>query len=127
MPPDAAGQAPRAAPGSTLRLILLLGLSAFAGAPLGDRWGRVKAELPQPDPARPPWTWPPKGEGPGMSAVYLAVRRVAHSQAALLDEVALTLGNRTPHPDEVQAWAAGLTGYQVRADAAINFETVELP
>ncbi len=32
MPPDAAGQAPRAAPGSTLRLILLLGLSAFAGA-----------------------------------------------------------------------------------------------
>ena len=33
-----------------------------------------------------------------------AVRRVAHSQAALLDEVALTLADRVPHPEEVQAW-----------------------
>lgn len=33
-----------------------------------------------------------------------AVRRVARSQAALLDEVALTLGDRAPHPEEVKAW-----------------------
>ncbi len=33
-----------------------------------------------------------------------AVRKVARSQAALLDEVALTLGDRPPHPDEVTAW-----------------------
>lgn len=33
-----------------------------------------------------------------------AVRRVAHSQAALLDEIALTLGERHLHPEEVQAW-----------------------
>ena len=33
-----------------------------------------------------------------------AVRRVARSQSALLDEVALTLGARSPEPDEVAAW-----------------------
>ena len=33
-----------------------------------------------------------------------AVRQVARSQAALLDEVALTLADRAPHPEEVQAW-----------------------
>jgi uncharacterized membrane protein YccC len=33
-----------------------------------------------------------------------AVRRVARSQAALLDEAALTLADRTPHPEEVEAW-----------------------
>jgi hypothetical protein len=33
-----------------------------------------------------------------------AVRRVARSQAALLDEVALTLADRSPQPEEVQAW-----------------------
>src|ERR1700712_2534987 len=33
-----------------------------------------------------------------------AVRRVARSQAALLDEVALTLGDRAPDPEEVKAW-----------------------
>lgn len=32
------------------------------------------------------------------------VRGVARSQAALLDEVALGLGSRAPHPDEVTAW-----------------------
>src|SRR5919199_506171 len=32
------------------------------------------------------------------------VRRVARSEAALLSEVARTLGDRAPHPDEVQAW-----------------------
>jgi len=31
------------------------------------------------------------------------------------------------NPDVVQAWAPGLSGYQIRADKAINFETVELP
>jgi Aromatic acid exporter family member 1 len=35
-----------------------------------------------------------------------AVRGVARSQAALLDEVALALGSRAPHPEEVQAWFA---------------------
>lgn len=34
-----------------------------------------------------------------------AVRRVARSQAALLDEVALTLGVRAPHEEEVAAWS----------------------
>lgn len=33
-----------------------------------------------------------------------SVRRVARSQAALLHEVALTLGGRAPHPEEVAAW-----------------------
>ena len=32
------------------------------------------------------------------------VRRVARSQAALLDEVALTMGDRAPDPEEVEAW-----------------------
>jgi uncharacterized membrane protein YccC len=35
-----------------------------------------------------------------------AVRGVARSQAGLLDEVALTVASRTPHPDEVTAWLA---------------------
>lgn len=34
-----------------------------------------------------------------------AVRRVARSQAALLDEVALTLADRSPLPEEVGAWS----------------------
>jgi uncharacterized membrane protein YccC len=33
-----------------------------------------------------------------------SVRRVARSQAALLNEIALALGDRAPHPDEIQAW-----------------------
>lgn len=33
-----------------------------------------------------------------------AVRGVARSQAALLDEVAAGLGRRAPHPEEVKAW-----------------------
>jgi uncharacterized membrane protein YccC len=33
-----------------------------------------------------------------------AVRRVTRSQAALMNEIALTLGDRAPHPDEVSAW-----------------------
>ena len=35
-----------------------------------------------------------------------AVRRVARSQAALLDEVAVTLGARPPEPEELEAWSA---------------------
>jgi uncharacterized membrane protein YccC len=35
-----------------------------------------------------------------------AVRRVARSQAALLDEVASTLGERPPDPEELEAWTA---------------------
>ena len=31
------------------------------------------------------------------------------------------------NPDVVQAWVPGLSGYQIRADKAINFEEVELP
>ncbi|RBY96295.1 ABC transporter substrate-binding protein [Blastococcus sp. TF02-8] len=31
------------------------------------------------------------------------------------------------NPDVVQAWAPGLTGYEIRADKAINFEGVTLP
>ncbi|MGY1849115.1 MULTISPECIES: ABC transporter substrate-binding protein [unclassified Blastococcus] len=31
------------------------------------------------------------------------------------------------NPDVVQAWAPGLSGYEIRADKAINFEGVELP
>ncbi len=33
-----------------------------------------------------------------------SVRKVARSQAALLNEVALTLGDRPPHSEEVRAW-----------------------
>ncbi len=32
------------------------------------------------------------------------VRAVARSQAGLLDEIALTIASRTPHPEEVTAW-----------------------
>jgi peptide/nickel transport system substrate-binding protein len=31
------------------------------------------------------------------------------------------------NPDVVQAWVPGLSGYEIRADKAINFEAVELP
>ena len=34
-----------------------------------------------------------------------AVRRVAHAQAALLDEMALTLVDRAPKPEEIAAWS----------------------
>jgi hypothetical protein len=44
-------------------------LSSFAGGPLGDRYGRVHPDQPQPDPDQPAWT------RPGMAVVYLAVRR----------------------------------------------------
>ena len=53
-------------------------------------------------------------------------RKEIYDQAAqiIVDDVSyLYLYN----PDVVQAWAPGLTGYQIRADKAINFESVELP
>ena len=52
-----------------------------------------------------------------------AVRRVARSQAALLDEVALTLGDRAPQPEEVNAWfdwAAHIAGEITEASAALQ-------
>ena len=55
-----------------------------------------------------------------------AVRRVARSQAALLDEVALTLADRAPHSEEVQAWLDWTEeiGRDV-ADASAAVRTVE--
>jgi peptide/nickel transport system substrate-binding protein len=53
-------------------------------------------------------------------------RKELYDQAAklIVDDVSyLYLFN----PDVVQAWAPGLSGYQIRADRAINFEEVELP
>ena len=53
-------------------------------------------------------------------------RKTLYDQAAtiIVDDVSyLYLYN----PDVVQAWAPGLSGYRLRADRAINFETVELP
>jgi peptide/nickel transport system substrate-binding protein len=53
-------------------------------------------------------------------------RKELYDQAATLivDDVSyLYLYN----PDVVQAWVPGLSGYQIRADRAINFEEVELP
>jgi peptide/nickel transport system substrate-binding protein len=55
-----------------------------------------------------------------------AARKQIYDQAAqlIVDDVSyLYLYN----PDVVQAWAPGLSGYQIRADKAINFESVELP
>ncbi|MGY1742202.1 MULTISPECIES: ABC transporter substrate-binding protein [unclassified Blastococcus] len=55
-----------------------------------------------------------------------ATRKDLYDQAAriIVDDVSyLYLFN----PDVVQAWAPGLSGYEIRADAAINFENVELP
>ncbi|MGY2067557.1 ABC transporter substrate-binding protein [Blastococcus sp. SYSU DS0619] len=53
-------------------------------------------------------------------------RKELYDQAAqlIVDDVSyLYLYN----PDVVQAWAPGLSGYEIRADKAINFEGVELP
>ncbi|NEK84210.1 ABC transporter substrate-binding protein [Blastococcus saxobsidens] len=55
-----------------------------------------------------------------------AARKDLYDQAAklIVDDVSyLYLYN----PDVVQAWAPGLSGYEIRADKAINFEGVELP
>ena len=49
-----------------------------------------------------------------------AVRRVTRSQAALFNEIALTLGDRAPHPEEVAAWTewTGDIATELRAAAA---------
>ena len=47
-----------------------------------------------------------------------AVRQVARSQAALLDEVALSLTDRAPHPEEVAAWFAWTEDIGRDVDAA---------
>ncbi len=47
-----------------------------------------------------------------------AVRQVARSQAALLDEVALSLADRAPHPEEVAAWFAWTEDIAHDVDAA---------
>ena len=55
-----------------------------------------------------------------------AARKELYDQAAkiIVDDVSyLYLYN----PDVVQAWVPGLSGYEIRADKAINFENVELP
>jgi uncharacterized membrane protein YccC len=55
-----------------------------------------------------------------------AVRRVARSQAALLEEVAVTLGLRPPDPEEVQAWSAWADEVESEADqAAIAVRSLE--
>jgi peptide/nickel transport system substrate-binding protein len=53
-------------------------------------------------------------------------RKQLYDQAAkiIVDEVSyLYLYN----PDVVQAWVPGLSGYEIRADRAINFDEIELP
>jgi uncharacterized membrane protein YccC len=52
-----------------------------------------------------------------------AVRGVARSQAGLLDEVALTIASRTPHPDEVTAWLTWAD--HIDADAETAAASVE--
>ncbi|WP_448621618.1 ABC transporter substrate-binding protein [Geodermatophilus sp. URMC 65] len=62
----------------------------------------------------------------GATETDQATRKQIYDQAAqiIVDDVSyLYLYN----PDVVQAWAPGLAGYQIRADKAINFESVELP
>ncbi|WP_432542508.1 ABC transporter substrate-binding protein [Kineococcus sp. SYSU DK002] len=55
-----------------------------------------------------------------------ATRKSLYDQAAkqIVDDVSyLYLYN----PDVVQVWEPGITGYEVRADRAVNFDTVALP
>jgi peptide/nickel transport system substrate-binding protein len=62
----------------------------------------------------------------GASETDEDARKQIYDQAAqlIVDDVSyLYLYN----PDVVQAWAPGLSGYQIRADKAINFEGVGLP
>jgi hypothetical protein len=51
------------------------------------------------------------------------VRRVARSQAALLDEVASTLGDRPPDPAEAEAWS--MWGEDIGADIEIAAATLQ--
>lgn len=52
-----------------------------------------------------------------------AVRRVVRSQAALMNEIALTLGQRPPHPEEVSAWTDW--SEDIRAELAAAAVAVE--
>jgi hypothetical protein len=54
------------------------------------------------------------------------VRGIARSQAGLLDEMAMTIASRTPHPEEVGAWVAWVDDVEndVRA-AEASVESVE--
>ena len=56
-----------------------------------------------------------------------AVRRVTRSQAALLNEIASTLGDRAPHPEEVSAWTewTGDIAEELRVAAAAVEEARE--
>lgn len=54
--------------GDELGVVVTPTLSAFCGGALGDQYGRINRDLPQADPAQPPWT------EAGMDLVYLAVR-----------------------------------------------------
>ncbi len=55
-----------------------------------------------------------------------AVRAVTRSQAALLNELALTLGDRPPHPDEVKAWFEWMEHIEGEIDeAGAAVQTVE--
>ena len=54
------------------------------------------------------------------------VRGVARSQAGLLDEVAMTIASRTPHPEEVGAWIAWVDDIETDVRAAgVAVENVE--
>lgn len=55
--------------GDPMAVVVAPRLSSFAGAPMGDRYGRSTAAMPSLDPDQPPWT------APGMDHVWLAVRR----------------------------------------------------
>jgi len=54
--------------GHELGVVLAPSLRAFAGAPLGDKWGRLDPRTPHLDPEQPPWVIA------GERAVFLAVR-----------------------------------------------------
>jgi hypothetical protein len=55
-----------------------------------------------------------------------AVRRVARSQAALVSEIAMTLGDRPPHREEVAAWSDWARHIGTEAtEAAIAVESVK--
>src|SRR3954471_10622395 len=47
-----------------------------------------------------------------------AVRRVTRSQAALMDEIAVTLGDRPPAREEVEAWLAWMQHIEGEVDTA---------
>ena len=53
-----------------------------------------------------------------------AVRRVIRSLAAITDEIAVTLGDRPPHPDEVAAWTEWTDHIEGELDAAATAVTV---